>query len=149
MGVPALTLFSQFIRLSQLSWPNETGFCERKILAHEHGCTTHTSSGEGEGLPTQWWGDRQGATCHYPGKHNLAFSGLFSSDLFCDTLLALSDMENKSPLPIKEPLFFSKSLLLSPINQWRIVYDAQEISFKVKKKSFSFLYSFHHYHISL
>lgn len=48
-------------------------------------------------------------------NHNLAFCELFPSYLFCDALL--SDMENKSPLPIKEPLFVSKSLLLSLINQ--------------------------------
>ncbi|XP_057382120.1 katanin p60 ATPase-containing subunit A-like 2 isoform X2 [Balaenoptera acutorostrata] len=28
--------------LSQLSWLNEIGFCERKTLPHEHGGTTHT-----------------------------------------------------------------------------------------------------------
>lgn len=51
MHVPALTLFSQFIRLSQLSWPNEIGFCERKILEDEHGCTICARSGEGEEFP--------------------------------------------------------------------------------------------------
>lgn len=34
-------------------------------------------------------------------------------------------------MPIKEHLFFSKSLMLSLINQGRIVYGAQEISFRV------------------
>ena len=57
----------------------------------------------------------------------------FPSHLFCDALLVLSDMENKSPLPIKEALFFSKSRLLSPINQWRIVYGAQEIGFRARE----------------
>lgn len=33
MSVPASTLFSQFIRLSQLLWSNETGFCKGKYLS--------------------------------------------------------------------------------------------------------------------
>lgn len=53
-------------------------------------------------------------------------------------MLVLSDMENKSPLPVKEPLFFSKSLSLSLISQWRIICGAQEISFRVEKKGFIF-----------
>lgn len=43
----------------------------------------------------------QPATTHE--NHHLAFLSPFF--LICDALLVLSDMENKSPLPIKEPRF--------------------------------------------
>ena len=39
-------------------------------------------------------------TGYYYENHSLAFSEPFPSFLPCDALLVLSDMENKSPMPI-------------------------------------------------
>ena len=39
-------------------------------------------------------------TGYYYENHNLAFSEPFPSSVLCDALLVLSDVENKSPMPI-------------------------------------------------
>lgn len=53
--------------------------------------------------------------------------------MLCSGWVAWSITTALTPQPLKESLFFSKSLPLSPINQWRIVYGAQEISFRVRE----------------
>ena len=58
------------------------------------------SSGEGEAVAIQWQWRLWKMTGYYYKNHSLAFSEPFPSSLPCDALLVLSDMENKSPMPI-------------------------------------------------